>query len=44
MKLFKPIVLLLFPILSFSQELFTQNEIVINEGLKNNENLFIKNK
>ena len=42
MKLFKPFVLLLFPILSFSQELFTQNEININEGLKTKQGKYLK--
>ena len=42
MKLFKLIVLLLFPILSFSQELFTQTEIVINEGLKTKQGKYLK--
>jgi len=42
MKLFKLIVLLLFPILSFSQELFTQNEININEGLKTKQGKYLK--
>ncbi len=42
MKLFKLIILLLFPILSFSQELFTQNEININEGLKTKQGKYLK--
>ena len=42
MKPFKPIVLLLFPILYFSQELFTQTEIVINEGLKTKQGKYLK--
>ena len=42
MKLFKLIVFLLFPILSFSQELFTQNEININEGLKTKQGKYLK--
>lgn len=42
MKPFKLIALLLFPILSFSQELFTQNEIVINEGLKTKQGKYFK--
>ena len=42
MKLFKLVVLSLFPILSFSQELFTQNEININEGLKTKQGKYLK--
>ena len=42
MKPFKLIALLLFPILSFSQELFTQTEIVINEGLKTKQGKSLK--
>ena len=42
MKLFKLIALLLFPILSFSQEVFTQNEININEGLKTKQGKYLK--
>ena len=42
MKPFKLIILFVFPILSFSQELFTQNEININEGLKTKQGKYLK--
>ncbi len=42
MKPFKLIILLVFPILSFSQELFIQNEININEGLKTKQGKYLK--
>jgi hypothetical protein len=42
MKPFKLIILIVFPILSFSQELFTQTEININEGLKTKQGKYLK--
>ena len=42
MKLFKLIIFLLSPILSFSQELFTQTEINIDEGLKTKQGKYLK--
>lgn len=42
MKPSKLIILIVFPILSFSQELFTQTEININEGLKTKQGKYLK--
>jgi len=42
MKLLKLIIFLLSPILSFSQELFTQKEINIDEGLKTKQGKYLK--
>ena len=42
MKSFRLIIFLLSPILSFSQELFTQKEINIDEGLKTKQGKYLK--
>ena len=42
MKSFRLIIFLLTPILSFSQELFTQKEINIDEGLKTKQGKYLK--
>lgn len=42
LKLFNLIILSLFPVLSFAQELFTQTEIIINDGLKIKQGKYLK--
>ncbi len=42
MNLFKFFILLAIPISSSSQELFTQSEIIINEGLKTRQGTYLK--